>query len=142
MSGKLTKADYPPNWAVLRAMVRVRDEDCCSCIGYCGSDHDGRCGAPNHARIVRDPGHKARWWLARDAPWSSDSATPRKVVRVVLTVAHLCQDSRCDDLTCLRALCQFCHLRYDARQHARTAARTRRQRLEALGQTRLWQEDA
>ena len=33
--------------------------------------------------------------------------------RVVLTVAHLCQDSTCDDEAHLKAMCNRCHLRYD-----------------------------
>ena len=37
----------------------------------------------------------------------------------------------------LRALCQRCHLRYDARQHAANAARTRRRKRIASGQADL-----
>jgi hypothetical protein len=45
---------------------------------------------------------------------------------VVLTVAHLDhQPENCADDN-LRALCQRCHLRYDANHHARNAAKTRR----------------
>ena len=46
--------------------------------------------------------------------------------KVVLTVAHLDHDPRnCDD-TNLRALCQRCHLSYDAEHHRHTRERTRR----------------
>lgn len=53
---------------------------------------------------------------------------------VVLTVAHLDHDpgNNADDN--LRAMCQRCHLTYDAKHHAVNAARTRRRRLEAAGQ--------
>lgn len=45
---------------------------------------------------------------------------------VVLTVAHLDhQSENCTDAN-LRALCQRCHLRYDAKHHAKNAAKTRR----------------
>ena len=45
---------------------------------------------------------------------------------VILTVAHLDhQPENCTD-TNLRALCQRCHLRYDAAHHAKNAAQTRR----------------
>jgi hypothetical protein len=44
---------------------------------------------------------------------------------VMLTVAHLCQDSTCDDETHLKAMCQRCHLRYDVKQHTSNAYRTR-----------------
>jgi 5-methylcytosine-specific restriction endonuclease McrA len=46
--------------------------------------------------------------------------------RVVLTVAHLDHNPQnCADDN-LRALCQRCHLTYDARHHAQNAAITRR----------------
>lgn len=46
--------------------------------------------------------------------------------KVVLTVAHLDhQPENCADSN-LRAMCQRCHLTYDAKHHAASAARTRR----------------
>jgi 5-methylcytosine-specific restriction endonuclease McrA len=49
--------------------------------------------------------------------------------KVVLTVAHLDHTpSNCDPAN-LRALCQRCHLRYDAQHHAQTAAQTRQNRV-------------
>jgi hypothetical protein len=87
--------------------------------------------------IRRDPGTPARWWHGEEVP-RGHLAALATAVQVVLTIAHLCQDSTCDDLTHLRALCQRCHLIYDATQHQRNAAATRRQRLEAQGQLRLW----
>lgn len=46
--------------------------------------------------------------------------------QVILTVAHLDHDPQnCDDSN-LKALCQRCHLKYDAKHHARNAAITRR----------------
>ena len=45
--------------------------------------------------------------------------------RVVLTVAHLDHTpSNCED-TNLAALCQRCHLTYDAKHHAKNAKKTR-----------------
>lgn len=56
---------------------------------------------------------------------------------VVLTVAHLDhQPMNCDDGN-LKALCQRCHLRYDAKHHSRSAALTRRLRLLARGQMEM-----
>lgn len=43
--------------------------------------------------------------------------------RVVLTTAHLCQDSKCDDEYHMKAMCQGCHLRYDRGQHSETMAK-------------------
>ena len=56
---------------------------------------------------------------------------------VVLTVAHLDHTpSNCAESN-LAALCQRCHLRYDALHHARSAARTRRVRQMAAGQLEM-----
>jgi 5-methylcytosine-specific restriction endonuclease McrA len=45
---------------------------------------------------------------------------------VVLTIAHLDQQPENNDHANLRALCQRCHLRFDADwRHARAAAGTR-----------------
>ena len=57
--------------------------------------------------------------------------------KVVLTVAHLDHDPQNNDPDNLRAMCQRCHLTYDAKLHAMNAAETRRQRQEAAGQLTL-----
>ena len=54
--------------------------------------------------------------------------------KVVLTVAHLNHDTRDNEPSNLRALCQRCHLRWDAKHHQRNAAETRRQKRIQLGQ--------
>lgn len=140
MSGLLTKADYPPNWSALRQVVRLRADDCCECRGECGGNHcrtedpHGRCSAPHHALIVRNPKAPQQWWPHDAVPWSPSHMEPLKRVRVVLTIAHLCQDSTCDNLEHLRAMCQRCHLVYDQKQHRENAMRTRRRRKQAAGQ--------
>src|SRR5512137_1775768 len=55
--------------------------------------------------------------------------------KVVLTVAHLDHNEQnCADDN-LKALCQRCHLTYDARHHAKNAAITRRKKKIKAGQT-------
>ena len=52
-------------------------------------------------------------------------------------MAHLDHDAQnCADDN-LRALCQRCHLTYDAKFHARNAAKTRRRKLIDAGQGEL-----
>lgn len=59
---------------------------------------------------------------------------PETGSRVILTVAHLDHNpSNCDDDN-LVALCQRCHLKYDAEEHALHAAETRRRKLIEAGQ--------
>lgn len=47
---------------------------------------------------------------------------PETGSRVVLTVSHTDHNIQNNDLDNLRALCQRCHLRHDARMHAAHAA--------------------
>ena len=54
--------------------------------------------------------------------------------RVVLTVAHLDHDTRNNADDNLRALCQRCHLRYDAQHHIANAALTRQRKRILSGQ--------
>lgn len=57
--------------------------------------------------------------------------------KVVLTVAHLDHNPQnCTDEN-LKALCQRCHLTYDAQHHARNAATTRHKKKLAAGQLEL-----
>lgn len=62
-----------------------------------------------------------------------------KIVKIVLTCAHLDHDPTHNDDSNLAALCQACHLRHDAQQHADNAAETRRnKRDDGTGQMRLF----
>lgn len=54
--------------------------------------------------------------------------------KVVLTTAHLDHTPENCDPRNLRAMCQGCHLHYDAAHHAQTRAETLRAALEAAGQ--------
>lgn len=60
--------------------------------------------------------------------------------RVVLTVAHLDHNPANCDPANLRAWCQPHHLAYDAKHHARSAAKTRRKHQRDAGQLDLWNE--
>ena len=108
-------ADYPPNWREISRRIRFdRAEGRCECEGECGLHRDN----PGPRRCVELDSSKARWAKGM----------------VMLTVAHLCHDSKCDDETHLRAMCNRCHLRYDRKLHAQHAAETRDRK---RGQNRL-----
>lgn len=98
------KAKYPPDWKAISDRIRFeRAGGRCECVGQCyavGYFAD-RCPR-RHGDLL-------------------ESGRP-----CVLTVAHLNHDpADCRDDN-LRAMCQACHLRYDAAHHAETAAATRR----------------
>lgn len=48
----------------------------------------------------------------------------KKMVRIVLTIAHLDHTPENCDPSNLRALCQRCHNRYDAKHRAETRRKT------------------
>lgn len=107
------RSRYPADWRAFSR--RVREERAggrCECEGECGLHRTN----PGPRRCEERNGERARW--ARG--------------RIVLTVAHLnaaggpCAcDPLCADDAHVRAMCQRCHLRYDAPLHARNASRRR-----------------
>ena len=95
---------YPPDWDSISLHIRVdRAGGRCECTGWCGAvPHDeGRCGALN----------------GQPHPLTSS--------KVVLTTAHLDHTPQNVAPANLAALCQRCHLAYDAAEHKRQASHTR-----------------
>lgn len=126
--------DYPPDWPERRERILLRAWYCCE-----------HCGLPDGALIVRSPysKHKYRlpylYELAEVSRLINDRGYPKAnackragITWVVLTIAHLDHDATNwqvqDDR--LAALCQRCHLAYDA-QHKVEKRRARRARANA-----------
>lgn len=111
---------YPADWPAISAEVREAAGQKCQ-----------RCGVPNGSAIRRgvSAAGEALW---REAGWSAymdgvsaetglevadtseDTVEWGRVVRVVLTVAHLDHRPENCDRANLRAWCQRCHNAYDA----------------------------
>lgn len=111
------KHRYPKDWPAIRERIRARAGNKCE-----------QCGVANGAIGYRDD--HGRFVEVTDpmAVEVADVVDGLRIIRIVLTIAHLDHTpEHCDDAN-LRALCQRCHLRYDAEQHQRNAAETRRQR--------------
>jgi len=70
--------------------------------------------------VRREAGWVCEWCGAENG-----KPNPATSSKVVLTVAHLDHNPANCARENLRALCQRCHLRYDAKQHARNAKLTR-----------------
>lgn len=127
------KHRYPANWKAIRAAILERAHDCCE-----------QCKVPNGERIARGAGRHVDTYQTSDANvYSADTGEHlgrvrmseyelKNMVEIVLTIAHLDHQPENCDPSNLRALCQRCHLRYDAAHHALTARNTRRARL-AIG---------
>lgn len=110
---------YPADWPDVVAAIRARACDRCECAGECGlhpAVRDEEIGATQPRRCCEANGQPAKY--ARG--------------KIVLTIAHLnapggpciCEPL-CGDPAHLKAMCQRCHLRYDAPRHAASAGRTR-----------------
>lgn len=133
----MNRADYPPDWEWISRQIRDQADDRCEF-----------CGVANGAVGARD---RFGEWHDLDAieGMNSDSGEwlfgeyPR-IIRIVLTVAHLDHDKANSDPANLRALCQRCHLNWDRDRHSakrsETYARRRRERIAERGQMPLIQE--
>ncbi len=110
--------DYHPRWTLLSRLIRKRANNKCEW-----------CGVPN-SKVIRR--HKDDSWeestsMHQKWNWPQIKSfnhrwgkTNRwKLTRIVLTVAHLDQNKDNNQDHNLAALCQKCHLGYDAQQHAR-----------------------
>lgn len=93
------KSRYPKNWKQIRAQILERAQNRCEFSGV-----------KNHS-IVMKAGTE-NWQFPEPA-------------MVVLTVAHLDHRPENCDPENLRALCQRCHNRYDAKHRAATRSHTR-----------------
>jgi hypothetical protein len=117
---------YGRDWRiVVRPRILARAENRCE-----------QCGVPNHTKVKRIRG----FWLEEGASWAfgafrrwrtpaggdwhkeGDPAGRVRVVRIVLTIAHLNHKAGDDRDENLRAWCQWCHLHHDAVHHAESRA--------------------
>jgi hypothetical protein len=131
--------NYPPNWKELSHRIRFERAK-----GKCEV-----CFAPHGVMIYRNP-DKLENYVTMDSDGELYLPDGKildgygfeytKAVRVVLTVAHLDHDVTNNDEDNLKALCQLCHLRYDAQYHAQNA-RVTRARNRRAGQMTLFSED-
>jgi hypothetical protein len=90
---------YPPNWKTeIRPAILERVGHCCEL-----------CGAPNHKDVWRYKGTIV-WRYEKPLGWHPDY----RLVRIILTIAHVNHDVTDNRPENLRAWCQLCHNRHDA----------------------------
>ena len=111
----MNRADYPPDWEEISHRIRFeRAGGRCECDGRCGISHQGgRCEAVHGGKH------------------------PETGSVVWLTTAHLNHDTTDNRDTNLMAMCQQCHLSYDADHHAETRRANLRQKQINAGQLEL-----
>jgi len=96
---------YPPNWKEIRNTILKRAENKCEC-----------CGLPNYEKVHSFKVEGKIVWQKLDLNWCYFDGI--KPVKVILTIAHLDHDETNHEVTDdrLKAMCQLCHLRYDAKE--------------------------
>lgn len=106
---------YPKNWKDISHRIRFeRARGRCECTGECGIDHAEELDPMGFGRPIHRCTAKHH------------EKHPITCSKVVLTVAHLDHiPENCADDN-LKAMCQRCHLRYDADHHKKNSARTRK----------------
>ena len=121
--------NYPPNWKQISLAVREAAGNKCEF-----------CGVQNHAIGARD--RYGEWHdMSRIDGMSASEGDSLwdeypNMIRIVLTVAHLDHNTFNNDRRNLKALCQKCHLTYDAKLHAKHAKVTRgKRRIERVAAT-------
>ena len=107
---------YPKNWlSEIRPRIMQRANNKCE---ICGLEHKSTVYAIK--LYIRDKQYKWRslWFRNKQDAEREDLHGNMKPVKVVLTIAHLDHDENNHEITDdrLMALCQICHLRYDAKE--------------------------
>ena len=108
---------YPPNWkSEIRPAILKRADNKCE---FCGVD--------NYAI-----GYRSEYgWNEIEKSFAGDMIAEDardmgyKVIKIILTIAHLDHDIANNDYANLKALCQKCHLHYDRENHIRNSRNTR-----------------
>ena len=122
--------DYSPEWKAISKRIRERDGNRCKW-----------CGVPNGAIGYRtDVGEFIQVFRSiGEVDLSADAMTIDgiKLIRIVLTTAHLDHDTHNNDDANLVSLCQRDHLNFDAKLHAQHAGETRRRKRVEAGQFEL-----
>lgn len=98
---------YPANWEEIRKQILLRAADRCEGEG---------CGVSNHAYGYREGSRFVFVSYNKDEAVRKEGT--RKLIRIVLTIAHLDHVPENCDPANLRAWCQQCHNRYDAPMRA------------------------
>lgn len=121
---------YHKDWkTVIRPDILARAENRCECCKIangsivirgtfegkdCYQDMDGFCYDANNSEYL------GGCYLGEVHPTN-------KIIKVVLTIAHLDHDVDNNDYSNLKAMCQRCHLRYDVSHHRRTRESKKKQ---------------
>jgi hypothetical protein len=125
----IDKGRYPKHWKRIRVMIRARAGDRCEV-----------CDIANGALIPKRNPPPLQDLLGeiidvRERNLFGEVVIPRKK-RVVLSVAHLDHTPENCDPANLKAMCQRCHLAYDAKYHQQESLKTNAEKRRASADAR------
>lgn len=106
---------YPKNWDEIRQNILKRAKNRCE---FCGvENHIEGFRLRDSERFVRTDNDVIMKRFAK--------AFSHKIIKIVLTIAHLDHDPTNNDPNNLRALCQRCHNRYDVEHRKETRKKSK-----------------
>lgn len=131
---------YPTDWkTVIRPRIMARAKNRCEMcriphysVGWWQDGAWRRTGGNQHHDDA-GAGHLSYKEARETATWLNEEVEEvgpevegiGKAIVIVLTIAHLDHDLSHNEDSNLKALCQRCHLTYDAKHHAKSARTTR-----------------
>jgi hypothetical protein len=123
------RARYPKDWPAISRRIRERANNRCEFCGVPNGELGGRSpvGVWHKAKPLGEKLLRLEWPKEGTLAWCGGyDIAQLRIVRIVLTVAHMDhQPENCDDGN-LKALCQRCHNRYDQPHRRKNAAATNR----------------
>lgn len=117
---------YPKNWKTeIRPRILKRAGNKCEC-----------CGIKNYDIGYRDT--KGNWFPIEQSHQGDVDAMDAelagfKIIKIILTIAHLDNNTTNNVDENLRALCQKCHLSLDGKLHKKNARETRNKKKGLMG---------
>jgi len=125
------RSRYPKDWKAISAAIRERAGNRCEACGVPngelgGRDPDGKWHKtnPKGERLLRlEYPRPGEYWHCQG--WAGDRL---RIIRIVLTVAHLDHTPENCDPANLRAWCQRCHNLYDQAHRRANAHKTNREK--------------
>jgi len=111
---------YPPNWrSEIVPRILKRAGDCCEFCDIENGINVYSASIESRNQVSGNWGYRQFWFESKkEMGRVKDMIKSSKIIKVVLTIAHLDHDESnhkvSDDR--LKALCQYCHLNYDIRE--------------------------
>ena len=110
---------YPPDWKIIRTRILTRAKNKCE---FCGLKNSQKVYSIRYyTRHNGKLGFRRIWFRNKNDAKRECLGNTITPVNVILTVAHLDHDNTNPNVkdNRLKALCQICHLRYDALEKTR-----------------------